>query len=301
VKKLFLFSTLVGAALGYAAADPEPIQWLILGANQWNAPRFDQEFLGSGIQWTGFDLLCLDSTKCIKGDFNSEEDLEKLLKDNWYDVIYFDGSTAKYIDWNKNHLEIITKKLKDPGLLLIPVTGNGFIEPSSIIAGQEGSDNPEKAAEMFWRSVFRKMVANAQTVDQKKRVAQRISAINNQNIFVNGSNALTPISESPEDRPLTKSIRLGMRSKGLNLLKRVFNNNAILIKNPADKSITETSYPPMGKPLFKETIFYVGLHSNKDDTDTTEDEKRTETIKNTYKKMIFDKLMKDKHLAPELD
>lgn len=111
----------------FGAASPEPAhRWLILGASDRNQPSFDEIFQNTGVQWEGLDNDCPPGAargekvgKIICSDFNDERDLER-LSDNTYSVIYFDWSTAKFSNWNRAHLQILSKKLKDPGLLLIP-------------------------------------------------------------------------------------------------------------------------------------------------------------------------------------
>ena len=102
----------------------EKPQWLILGAG--NSP---DDIVGwtsysekKGAEWIGFTNQPL--RKAIEGDFNELDQLENKLSDNTYDKIFFDWSTVKFVHyWDIKILEVLRRKLKDNGELLIRFDG----------------------------------------------------------------------------------------------------------------------------------------------------------------------------------
>lgn len=54
-----------------------------------------------------------------KIDFNNISDLRSLP--DTFDLILFDWSTAKFLQWNRNHITIVISKLKRRGKLMLPI------------------------------------------------------------------------------------------------------------------------------------------------------------------------------------
>jgi hypothetical protein len=277
MKKLLLLSTLASAALAFAAAGPETVRWLILGAGHWNARQFDHVFSDAGIEWTGFDRNCQDPMKCIQGDFNSVEDLQNLLKDNWYDVIYFDDGTVKFIKWEKQHLEALAKKLKKPGLLLIPYDSNSNFP--IYIMGAEGYKNEDKAPQLYWEIIH--------NVDMNNKKL----SYDNQNIFKNGFYGSRVAFSGYGIQSLASKIERDLQDTGIDLLKKIFNKYATMYTN------YKMPYPPVSRVTFRIDDYFVAL--NIDDDEKIQD--KEEVIKNAYDKFVLEYLKKTKKPLYELE
>lgn len=164
-------------------APEKTARWLIFGANENNKEVLDNAFSQTHVAWYGFDEVCQGSKFFIKGNFNELKDLESLT-DNFYDVIYFDQSTAKFLEWTNQHLEILKRKLKNPGLLLIPIdTPGGLSKPIEIYITRHHMDthlivNPEGNNLRNEIKKIKKDLCNIEVFPMLKLISTSIPKIN---------------------------------------------------------------------------------------------------------------------------
>lgn len=111
----------------------DPLEYLIFGAGieGIDVESWNDYFKDKNAHWIGY-TIGVEGNKCINGDFNSTNDLDSKLIDGFYDVIMFDWSTAKFINWNEDILKILRKKLKDNGTLLIPLESGIEIDSTTV-------------------------------------------------------------------------------------------------------------------------------------------------------------------------
>lgn len=98
---------------------------LVLGAgdeasgNRWRAFFRD----GNTYDWQSADL-CREFQECIQLNFNNAQELNA-LPNNYYDLILFDRSTVKFLEWTYEFFFIIKQKLKMEGKFYLPLEMKG--------------------------------------------------------------------------------------------------------------------------------------------------------------------------------
>lgn len=101
---------------------------LVLGAGDTkeNYYKWDNFFNSKNYTWYGVTLEPFQNkNNLIKLDFNSLDDLRKLIPVNTFDLILFDWSTVKFIKWNTIFIYILISKLKNKGQIYLPVESFG--------------------------------------------------------------------------------------------------------------------------------------------------------------------------------
>ena len=127
---LLLIQSLLFVGIPLFGMEKDAEQWLILGAGteddvaEWNDYASKRR-----IQWKGVNNAPSwePIENAFRFDFNDVEALDEQLPNNFYDSIIFDKETIDFAQWNKDHLNVILKKLKSTGKLLVPFSPSKLI------------------------------------------------------------------------------------------------------------------------------------------------------------------------------